>query len=111
VQFSYDGQAYAVAPTVGNLTTKKVWVDLESKWITTSNSYGLYGNIATLTDGRGKVTQFFYDDSTLALPTRVVVDPQNGTGKLSNRIKSSRIQGSLSTSQQRFRINNLPSNY
>jgi RHS repeat-associated protein len=80
VQYSYDGQAYGVAPTVGNLTTKKVWVDLDSKWITTSNTYGLYGNLATSTDGRGKVTQFFYDDATHALPNRVVVDPQNGTG-------------------------------
>ncbi|HEX2270050.1 MAG TPA: hypothetical protein VHH35_10970 [Pyrinomonadaceae bacterium] len=80
VQFSYDGQAYGVAPTVGNVTTKKVWVDLESKWITTSNTYDLYGNLATSTDGRGKVTQYFYDDATHALPTRVVVDPQNGTG-------------------------------
>ena len=79
-QFSYDGQAYGVAPTVGNLTTKKVWVDLDAKWITTSNTYGLYGNIATATDGRGKVTQFFYDDATHALPNRVVVDPQNSTG-------------------------------
>ena len=79
-QFSYDGQAYGVAPTVGNLTTKKVWVDLESKWITTSNTYGLYGNLATSTDARGKVTQFFYDDATHALPNRVVVDPQNSTG-------------------------------
>ena len=35
---------------------------------------------STSTDARGKVTQFFYDDSTHALPTRVVVDPQNGTG-------------------------------
>jgi len=80
VQSSYDGQVYGVAPAVGNLTTKKVWVDLESKWITTSNTYGLYGNIATSTDGRGKVTQYFYDDATHALPNRVVVDPQNGTG-------------------------------
>ena len=80
VQLSYDGQGYGVAPTVGNLTTKKVWVDLDSKWITTSNTYGLYGNIATSTDARGKVTQFFYDDATHALPNRIVVDPQNGTG-------------------------------
>jgi RHS repeat-associated protein len=79
-QFSYDGQAYGVAPTGGNVTTKKVWVDLDVKWITTSNTYGLYGNLATSTDGRGKVTQFFYDDATHALPNRVVVDPQNGTG-------------------------------
>ena len=80
VQHSYDGQAYDVAPTVGNLTSKKVWVDLDSKWITTSNTYGAYGNVATATDGRGKVTQYFYDDATHALPNRVVVDPQNGTG-------------------------------
>jgi YD repeat-containing protein len=79
-QYSYDGQPYGVAPTVGNLTTKKVWVDLDSKWITTSNTYGLYGNLATSTDGRGKVTQFLYDDTTHALPNRVVVDPQNSTG-------------------------------
>ncbi len=80
VQLSYDGQAYGVAPTVGNLTSRSSWVDLDSKWITTSNTYDAYGNVATSTDGRGKVTQFFYDDSTHALPTRVVVDPQNGTG-------------------------------
>jgi RHS repeat-associated protein len=79
-QLSYDGQPYGTAPAVGNLTTKKVWVDLDSKWITTSNTYGLYGNLATSTDGRGNVTQFIYDDSTHALPNRVVVDPQNGTG-------------------------------
>jgi hypothetical protein len=29
VQFSYDGQGYGVAPTVGNLTAKKVWDDLD----------------------------------------------------------------------------------
>lgn len=80
VQLSYDGQAYGVAPSVGNLTSKKVWVDLDSKWITTSNTYGAYGNVATATDGRGKVTQYFYDDATHALPNRVVFDPQNGTG-------------------------------
>lgn len=80
VRFSYDGQVYDVAPTAGNLTAKKVWVDLDAKWITTSNTYDLYGNVLTSTDGRSKVTQFFYDDSTHALPNRVVVDPQNGTG-------------------------------
>ena len=80
VQLSYDNQAYGAAPTIGNLTSKKVWVNLESKWITTSNTYGLYGNLATSIDGRGKVTQYFYDDATHALPNRVVVDPQNSTG-------------------------------
>jgi RHS repeat-associated protein len=79
-QFSYDGQAYGVAPTAGNLTVTKVWDDVDTKWITTSNTYGLYGNIATTTDGRGKVVQYFFDDAAHALPNRVVVDPQNGTG-------------------------------
>ena len=40
VRFSYDGQAFDVAPTVGNLTTTKTWVDLDSKWITTSATLG-----------------------------------------------------------------------
>ena len=79
VQFSYDGQSYGVAPTVGNLTSKRVWDDLDNKWITTSSTYDVYGNVLTATDGRGKVTQYFYDDATHALPNRVVVDPQNGT--------------------------------
>jgi RHS repeat-associated protein len=79
-QLSYDNQAYGVAPTVGNLTTKKVWDDLDYRWITTSTTYDLYGNVSTSTDGRTKVTRFFYDDATHALPTRVVVDPENSTG-------------------------------
>lgn len=80
VQLSYDGNSYGVAPTAGNLTGKSVWDDVDNNWITTSNTYGFYGNLATTIDGRGKVTQFFYDDVTHALPNRVVVDPQNGTG-------------------------------
>ena len=80
VQFSYDNQTYGIAPTVGNLTTKRVWDDLDAKWVTTGIGYDLYGNVITTLDGRGKLTQFFYDDATHALPTRVVVDPQNGTG-------------------------------
>ncbi|HEX3253496.1 MAG TPA: DUF2341 domain-containing protein, partial [Pyrinomonadaceae bacterium] len=80
VQFSYDGQAFDVAPTAGNVTTKRVWDDLDNKWITTSSTYDVYGNTVTSTDGRGKVTQYAFDDSTHALPNRVIVDPQNGTG-------------------------------
>ncbi|HKY29698.1 MAG TPA: PA14 domain-containing protein, partial [Pyrinomonadaceae bacterium] len=79
-QLSYDNQAYGVAPTVGNLTTAKAWDNLNNKWITSSHSYGLYGNRVTSSDPRGKVTQYFFDDATHALPNRVVVDPQNGTG-------------------------------
>jgi RHS repeat-associated protein len=79
VQFSYDGQAYDVAPTVGNLTTKRIWNDLDETWITTSSTFDTYGNVLTNADGRGKVTQYFFDDSTHALPNRIVVDPQNNT--------------------------------
>ena len=79
-QFSYDGQAYGVAPTLGNLTCQKVWDDLDSKWITSSQTYGTYGNLVSKTDPRGNVTQFYYDDATHALPNRAVVDPENGTG-------------------------------
>ena len=79
-QLSYDGQAYGAAPTVGNLTSQSVWADLDNKWITSSQTYGLYGNLATKIDARGKVTKCYYDDATHALPNRVEVDPQNGTG-------------------------------
>ncbi len=79
-QLSYDGQSYGVAPTVGNLTSQSTWDDLDNKWITSGQTYGLYGNLAAITDARGKVTQFYYDDATHALPNRVVVDPQNTTG-------------------------------
>src|SRR5215217_2882077 len=79
-QFSYDGQPYGLAPFAGNLTGRNLWDDLGSHWIIDSSTYGLYGNLATNTDPRGKVTQFFYDDSTHALPTRMIVDPQSGTG-------------------------------
>jgi RHS repeat-associated protein len=79
-QFSYDGYAYGTAPTAGNLTRQSAWDNVDNKWITSSQTYGDYGNLITKTDARGKVTQFFYDDNTHALPNRVVVDPQNGTG-------------------------------
>jgi RHS repeat-associated protein len=80
VQFSYDGKDYGVAPTVGNLTAKTVRDDVDDKWIKTSSTYDIYGNVATATDGRGNVTQYFFEDDTHAMPTRVVVDPENDTG-------------------------------
>jgi RHS repeat-associated protein len=79
-QISYDGFAYGTAPTVGNVTSKRDWVDLDSKWITNSQTYDSYGNLLTKTDARGNVTEFYYDDTTYALPNRIVVNPQNGTG-------------------------------
>src|ERR1051325_2711394 len=67
-------------PIVCNLTTKRVLKYLDNTWITTGSTYDFYGNVLSTTDGRGKVIQYFYDDATHALPNRVVVDPQNGTG-------------------------------
>jgi RHS repeat-associated protein len=79
-RFSYDGQPFDAAPTVGNLTTKSLWDDVDSRWITTSSTYGLYGNLATVTDARSKVTTYDYANPANGLPTSVTVDPQNGTG-------------------------------
>lgn len=80
-RFSYDGEAYGTAPSVGNLTNLSKWDNVTNSWISTSTTYDSYGNVATTTDPRGKVTQIFYEDNTHALPTRMVVDPQNGTGQ------------------------------
>ncbi|HEV7746336.1 MAG TPA: hypothetical protein VGO56_15175, partial [Pyrinomonadaceae bacterium] len=80
-RFGYDLQAYDMPPTLGNLTSQSVWDDVDAKWITSSQTYGQYGNLSTKTDPRGKVTQFFYDDATHARPNRVEVNPENGTGQ------------------------------
>ncbi|HKC66041.1 MAG TPA: RHS repeat-associated core domain-containing protein, partial [Pyrinomonadaceae bacterium] len=80
-QFSYDGQAYDTAPTKGNPTSVSKWDDVTNSWLTTSMSYDSYGNVISTTDPKGNVTQVFYEDATHAMPTRVVVDPNNGTGQ------------------------------
>jgi len=79
---SYDGNSYGTAPSVGNLTSKSVWDDVDSggKWITTSATYDSYGNVSTSTDARSKVTTFGIDSSTHAQPVSVTVNPDNGTG-------------------------------
>ncbi|MFZ0751924.1 MAG: hypothetical protein WAM70_21370, partial [Pyrinomonadaceae bacterium] len=79
-QMSYDGQPYGSPPTAGNLTRKSAWNNIANQWIDVEKTYGLYGNLASITDGRGNFTQLFYDDATHARPTRVIVDPENGTG-------------------------------
>lgn len=78
---SYDNQAYGVAPTAGNVTMVSQWDSANNLWINVDSTYDSYGNKTSTTDGRGKVTQVFYEDATHAQPTRVVVDPQNGTGQ------------------------------
>jgi RHS repeat-associated protein len=79
-RLSYDGYSYGTAPSVANLTSKSVWDDVASDWITTSMDYDTYGNVTTSVDGRGKTTTIAYDSSTHAQPTSVTVDPQNSTG-------------------------------
>jgi hypothetical protein len=79
-QFSYDGQGYDTPPTLGNLTSQKTWDDVDAKWITSSQTYGTYGNLATKTDANLNVTQFAYIDATHAAPNQVIVDPLNTTG-------------------------------
>jgi hypothetical protein len=80
-QFSYDGQAYDTAPTIGNLTKVAAWDNSRSTWNETISAYNSYGNVISITDPRGAVTQIFYEDSTHAMPTKTIVDPQNGTGQ------------------------------
>lgn len=86
IRVSYDGLDFGVAPTAGNVTQVSRFDDqgdtntANDRWVTASSTYGQYGNLSTTTDGNGNLTQFFYDDATHALPTKVVVDPLNGTG-------------------------------
>jgi RHS repeat-associated protein len=79
-RFSYDRQPYGTAPTVGNLTTLSRWDDVTNSWISAVATYDSYGNVAITTDPKDNITQIFYEDATHVMPTRVAVDPQNGTG-------------------------------
>ena len=85
-QFSYDSQEYGTPPTAGNVTKvsrldNRGDADTNNdRWLETSYAYDTYGNKTSVTDPKNNVTQFFYEDATHALPTRVVVDPLNGTG-------------------------------
>ncbi len=80
-RMSYDSQTYGTAPTKGNLTQASVWNDTNSTWLNSSMTYDTYGNVITKTDPKGYTTQIFYEDLTHALPTKTIVDPQNGSGQ------------------------------
>jgi RHS repeat-associated protein len=79
-QFSYDGQAYDIAPTNGNLTQISAWNDTNGQFINSYTGYDSYGNVNSKTDPNNKTTQISYDAATHATPTQIIVDPQNGTG-------------------------------
>ncbi|MCI0391522.1 MAG: hypothetical protein MOB07_22495, partial [Acidobacteria bacterium] len=74
-RFSYDGQPYGTAPTAGSLTTESRWDNINSQWRDTTYTYDSYGNKASATDPSGHVTQYFYEDSTNANLTKIVVNP------------------------------------
>ncbi|MGH9843172.1 MAG: hypothetical protein ACREEM_30915, partial [Blastocatellia bacterium] len=79
-QFSYDNQAYGMAPTLGNLTKVSVWDDQAGAWRHTTHLYNGSGNRTSTTDPNGNVTTFHYDTAPYVSPNRIVVDPLNGTG-------------------------------
>jgi RHS repeat-associated protein len=79
-RYSYDNQAYGAAPLKGNVTQVSVWDNTANQWINSSSTYDSYGNETSKTNPKGAVTQIFYEDNTHAMPTKTIVDPQNGTG-------------------------------
>jgi RHS repeat-associated protein len=80
-RISYDGLSYGTPPTKGNATKVSAWDNSNNQWIETSSGYDSYGNVISKTDAKGNVSQIFYEDLTHALPTKTIVDPQNGTGQ------------------------------
>ncbi|MEK6287871.1 MAG: hypothetical protein AABO57_19300, partial [Acidobacteriota bacterium] len=73
-EFHYDG-IDNTPPSKGNLTKERHWEG--TKWIQTTHAYdAVTGNLTSTTDPKLNVTQFFYD-ATQALPSSVVVDPNN----------------------------------
>ncbi|HEX5731195.1 MAG TPA: RHS repeat-associated core domain-containing protein [Blastocatellia bacterium] len=74
-RFHYDGLNFVTVPTKGNVTKERR--DNGGVWVEINHTYDSKGNRTSTTDPRGNITQFFYEDQTLAQPTRVVVDPNN----------------------------------
>jgi len=81
-RYSYDNQAFGVAPTLGNLT-KVSRLDNSvnpSQWRDATYGYDSYGNRTSVTDSNNNVTSIVYDSLTNSRPTQITVDPLNGTG-------------------------------
>lgn len=88
-RFSYDNQAWDLAPIIGNLTRISNWDDQSSRWLDTVHAFDSYGNristtapkgVATTGDPNDFVTTFIWDPATRASITAISVNPLNGTG-------------------------------
>ena len=80
-RISYDGQSFGTAPIKGNVTGISKWDSFNSSWLNTSSTYDNYGNVTSTTDPKGGVTQILYEDATHTMPTKTIIDPQNGSGQ------------------------------
>jgi RHS repeat-associated protein len=61
-QTLYDNAAaYTTAPTKGDATASRVWLDTTGGYLVSTASYDSYGNRSSATTPLGAVTQYFYD--------------------------------------------------
>jgi RHS repeat-associated protein len=79
-RFSYDNQAYGVAPLVGNLTEQSSLENTGGPWLPITHGYDSYGNLTSTTDASGNTTVITYDSATNAQPVSVTVDPNSQVG-------------------------------
>ncbi|MBK7196412.1 MAG: VCBS repeat-containing protein [Myxococcales bacterium] len=61
-QFHYDGAAtWNQAPTRGDRTKTRQWLNPGNTWVTTSATYDTFGNVLTTTDELGNTSSVAYD--------------------------------------------------
>lgn len=74
-RFYYDGAPdIATAPTKGHLTKEEEWLteppaQSPEQWLTTTLTYEVFGNVATITDALGRITTNTYDPTGTYLTT------------------------------------------
>jgi RHS repeat-associated protein len=80
-KFSYDGNSWGTAPSLGNLTKVSAYNDTTSSWIDSTSAYDSKGNVTSTVDGNGNSTAITYGnvgDYSNLYPTQVV--RASGTG-------------------------------
>jgi len=71
-QYFYDNNAnYTDAPTKGDLTKVKKYMDTKTTYIQTTSSYDVFGNEVTKTDANGKTTNIVYDSTYHSFPVTI----------------------------------------